>query len=63
MAVDSDRVTSILIAPKRKQNCYDHRLSDAVFHLGQATTARQIGVPRSTIHGWKKARPNPTSPV
>jgi hypothetical protein len=57
MAVNSDRITPILIVPKRKQNCYDHRLRDAVFQLGQAMTARQIGVPRSTIHGWKKARP------
>jgi len=59
MAVDSDRITPILIAPKRKQNCYDHRLRDAVFHLGQATTARYLDIPRSTIHGWKKARTKP----
>ncbi|MFM8401970.1 MAG: hypothetical protein ACKOAH_29440, partial [Pirellula sp.] len=48
-----------MIAPKRKQNCYDHRLRDAVFHLGQATTARYLDIPRSTIHGWKKARSKP----
>jgi len=48
-----------MIAPKRKQNCYDHRLRDAVFHLGQATTARYLDIPRSTIHGWKKARTKP----
>ena len=59
MAVDSDRITPILIAPKRKQNCYDHRLRDAVFHLGQAKTARYLDIPRSTIHGWKKARTKP----
>ena len=59
MAVDSDRITPILIAPKRKQNCYDHRLRDAVFHLGQATTARYLDIPRSTIHGLKKARTKP----
>ena len=59
MAVDPYRITPILIAPKRKQNCYDHRLRDAVFHLGQATTARYLDIPRSTIHGWKKARSKP----
>lgn len=48
-----------MIAPKRKQNCYDHRLRDAVFHLGQAKTARYLDIPRSTIHGWKKARTKP----
>lgn len=45
MAVDSYRNTPVLIAPKRKQSCYDHRLRDAVFHLGQATTARYLGIP------------------
>jgi len=48
-----------MIASKRKQNCYDHRLRDAVFHLGQATTTRYLDIPRSTIHGWKKARSKP----
>lgn len=48
-----------MIAPKRRQNSYDHRFRDAVFQLGQATIARQIGVPRSTIHGWKRARTKP----
>ncbi len=52
-------ITPILIASKLKQNCYDHRLRDPVFQLGQATIARQIGVPRSTVHGWKRARTKP----
>ena len=30
-----------------------------MFHLGQATTARYLDIPRSTIHGWKKARSKP----
>ncbi len=30
-----------------------------MFHLGQATTARYLDIPRSTIHGWKKARTKP----
>ena len=48
-----------MIASKRKQNSYDHRLRDAVFFLGQADRARRIGVPRSTIHSWKKGRSKP----
>ena len=48
-----------MIAPKRQQNAYDHRLRELVFRSGRTETARQIGVPRSTIHGWTKARPRP----
>ena len=57
--VHTESIASILIAPKRRQNSHDHRLRDAVFQLGQATIARQIGVPRSTVHGWKRARTKP----
>jgi predicted DNA-binding transcriptional regulator AlpA len=57
--IHSESIASNFIAPKRKQNCYDHRLRDAVFHLGQATTVRYLDIPRSTIHGWKKARSKP----
>ena len=48
-----------MIAPKRQQNAYDHRLRELVFRSGRTETARQIGLPRSTIHGWTKARPRP----
>jgi putative transposase len=48
-----------VIASKRQQNSYDHRLRELVFQSGRAETARQIGVPRSTIHGWTKTRPRP----
>ncbi|XZE36961.1 hypothetical protein SH501x_002551 [Pirellulaceae bacterium SH501] len=48
-----------MIAPQRQQNSYDHRLRELVFQSGRTETARRIGVPRSTIHGWKKARPRP----
>ncbi|XZE34492.1 DDE-type integrase/transposase/recombinase [Pirellulaceae bacterium SH501] len=48
-----------MIAPKRRQNSYDHRLRELVFQSGRTETARRIGVPRSTIHGWTKARPRP----
>ncbi|MCU0716509.1 MAG: hypothetical protein MUD03_10320, partial [Pirellula sp.] len=48
-----------LIAPKRRQNSYDHRLRELVFQSGRTEAARRIGVPRSTVHGWTKARPRP----
>lgn len=48
---------SILISSKRQQNSYDHRLRELVFQFGKTETAKRIGVPRSTIHGWTKARP------
>ena len=48
-----------MIAPKRQQNSYDHRLRELIFQSGRTETARRIGVPRSTIHGWTKARPRP----
>ncbi|MFM2216851.1 MAG: hypothetical protein RL240_1169 [Planctomycetota bacterium] len=51
--------SSTVIAPKRQQNSYDHGLRELVFQSGRTKTARQIGVPRSTIHGWTKARPRP----
>jgi predicted DNA-binding transcriptional regulator AlpA len=46
-----------VIASKRQQNSYDHRLRELVFQFGKTETAKRIGVPRSTIHGWTKARP------
>jgi hypothetical protein len=49
----------LMIAPKRKQNAYDHRLRELVFRSGRTQTAKRIGVLRSTIHGWTKARPQP----
>ncbi|WP_168164231.1 hypothetical protein [Pirellula sp. SH-Sr6A] len=52
-----------MIAPKRQQNSYDHRLRELVFQSGRTETARRIGVPRSTIHGWTKARPRPVVTV
>jgi putative transposase len=48
-----------MIAPKRQQNAYDHRLRESVFRSGRKETAKRIGVPGSTIHGWTKARPRP----
>ena len=51
--------SATVIAPKRRQNAYDHRLRELVFRSGRTENARQIGVPRSTIHGWTKARPRP----
>ncbi len=51
--------SSIVIASKRRQNSYDHRLRKLVFQSGKTETAKRIGVPRSTIHGWTKARPRP----
>ena len=47
------------MTPKRRQNSYDHRLRELVFQSGRTETARRIGVPRSTIHSWTKARPRP----
>jgi hypothetical protein len=44
--------------PKRR---YDHRLRDLVHHTGDATIARDLGVPRSTARGWLGATPGPSS--
>ena len=51
--------SATVIAPKRRHNSYDHRLRELVFRSGRTENVRQIGVPRSTIHGWTKARPRP----
>ncbi len=49
----------MVIAQKHKENSYDHRLRKMVFQSRRTETAGQIGVPRSTIYDWMKARPRP----
>src|SRR5262249_24525809 len=36
----------------RRQQRYDHRLRDLVQRAGGVTSARNVGVPRSTARGW-----------
>lgn len=37
----------------RQQRSYDHRLRSYVRESGDTQTARRLGVPRSTVHGWQ----------
>ena len=39
------------------QRRYDHRLRDLVQRTGDVTIATDLGVPRSTVHGWLDAAP------
>ena len=41
----------------RAQRRYDHRLRDLVQRTGDVTIATDLGVPRSTVHGWLDAAP------
>ena len=41
----------------RTQQRYDHRLRDLVRSSGNITHATQLGVPRSTAHGWLTSDP------
>ena len=36
----------------RPQHCYDHRIRNLVQRTGNVTIATDLGVPRSTAHGW-----------
>jgi len=40
-------------AAARQQQAYDHRLRLFVHDTGDVEAARQLGVPRSTAHGWR----------
>jgi hypothetical protein len=41
----------------RSQQRYDHRLRHLVHRTGDVTLATNLGVPRSTAHGWLSAAP------
>jgi hypothetical protein len=45
-----------MIAPKRVQQAYDHRLRQFVCTTGDTDHALRIGVPRSTANGWLQPR-------
>ena len=38
----------------RRQQAYDYRLRLHVHQSGDDEVARELGVPRSTSHGWRK---------
>ena len=48
-----------MIAPKRSQRAYDHRLRQFVCSTGDTAHALRIGVPRSTAAGWLHPRDQP----
>ncbi len=48
-----------MIAPKRVQRVYDHRLRQFVCSTGDTAHALRIGVPRSTANGWLHPRERP----
>ena len=48
-----------MIAPKRVQQAYDHRLRQFVCATGDTAHATRIGVPRSTANGWLQPRERP----
>jgi len=48
-----------MIAPKRVQQAYDHRLRQFVCTTGNTDHAMRIGVPRSTANGWLRQRARP----
>lgn len=48
-----------MIASKRVQRTYDHRLRQFVCATGDTTHAIRIGVPRSTANGWLLPRKMP----
>lgn len=48
-----------MIAPKRSQRVYDHRLREVVCSTGDTGFALRIGVPRSTAFGWLRPREQP----
>ena len=45
-----------MIAPKRVQRAYDHRLRQFVCTTGDTDHALRVGVPRSTANGWLRPR-------
>ncbi len=48
-----------MIAAKRVQRAYDHRLRQFVCTTGDTAHALRIGVPRSTANGWLQPRVRP----
>ncbi len=54
-----DTVRSPMIAPKRVQRVYDHRLRQFICTTGDTAHALRIGVPRSTANGWLEPRVQP----
>jgi hypothetical protein len=48
-----------MIAPKRVQRVYDHRLRQFICTTGDTAHALRIGVPRSTANGWLRSRQQP----
>jgi hypothetical protein len=44
----------LMVAAIRNQKSYDHRLKELVCTTGRFDIASRIGVPRSTIYGWRK---------
>ncbi len=48
-----------MIAPKRVQRSYDHRLRQFICTTGDTAHALRIGVPRSTANGWLEPRVQP----
>jgi hypothetical protein len=53
----NERPMIIRMTTSRRQQRYDHRLRDLVHSTGQATIATDLGVPRSTAHGWLRTAP------
>jgi putative transposase len=50
---NSNRDSALMPAAVRQQQAYDHRLRLYVHDTGDVQAARQLGVPRSTAHGWR----------
>jgi hypothetical protein len=46
---------------KRHQRSYDHRLVRLVQETGDPSIATNVGVPRSTVHGWLRRAPRPVT--
>jgi transposase-like protein len=53
----NQRPMIILMTTSRRQQRYDHRLRDLVHSTGESTIATDLGVPRSTAHGWLRTAP------
>ncbi len=51
---------ALMLTVTRHQQAYDHRLRLYVHDSGDVEVASQLGVPRSTAHGWRK---RPGKPV
>ena len=48
------RHTTTTVRPQRR---YDHQLRELVHRTGDVTIATDLGVPRSTVGGWLRQKP------